>query len=169
MKILRSILAIIVGGLLLMVIVEGVQMANFVVYATDEDAPIAERVQKSRERMEEFERDKEALKTFIASLPNEALVVVLLGWQAAAFLGGGVSALIAGRRRLLHAGIVGALALAGTIFAVWHVKHAYGVSHPDWMLIAGLLSPIPLSLIAGKIVSLLFPPPPTPQPPMAQA
>jgi hypothetical protein len=169
MKIIRSILAIVVGGLLVMVIVDGVEMANFVVYATDEKASIAERLQQSRERMEEFAGDKEAMKAFVASLPTEAMVVVFLGWQAAAFLGGGVSALIAGRRRLLHAGIIGVLVLAGTILAVLHIKHFAGLSHPDWMLIAGLLSPIPLSLIAGKIVSLLFPPPSTPQLPMDQA
>jgi hypothetical protein len=158
MKIFRSFLAILIGACLAFAIILCVDVANFVVYATDEKASISERWQQALQRMREFEEDHKAMKAFIASLPTEAMVAVLLGWEAAAFLGGGVSALIAGRRHLLHAGTIGGLVLAGTIYNVLDMKHKYEVSHPDWMLIAGLLSPIPLSLIAGKIMSLLFPP-----------
>jgi hypothetical protein len=165
MKILRSILAILFGACLAFAIIICVELGNFVVYGTDEKASMVERMHEAQIRMQEFKEDKEAMKAFALSLPEDAMVAVLLGWQAAAFFGGGVSALIAGRRRVLHAGIIGVLVLAGTIFNVLEMKRE-GISHPDWMLIAGLLSPIPLSLLAGKVVSLLLPPPPALQPPM---
>ena len=35
---------------------------------------------------------------------------------------------------LLHAGIIGALVLAGTVSTLFDMKREFGFSHPDWMI-----------------------------------
>ena len=87
------------------------------------------------------------------------MIVVVVAWVVGAFLGGGVSAWIAGRWRMLHAGIIGAVVLAVVVVNSLNMKTQYDFSHPDWMIVAGLLLPLPASLLAGKIVSMLLPPP----------
>jgi hypothetical protein len=100
----------------------------------------------------------------IQTLPTSPMVVVLLSWQAGAFVGGGLSGLIAGRGRMLHAGIIGCVVLMLTIYNFFDMKRQYDFSHPDWMIVAGLLLPLPVSLFAGKLVSMLLPPPPASNP-----
>ncbi len=92
-----------------------------------------------------------------------ALVAFLIAWQSGALFGGGAAALIAGRGRCLHAGIIGFFVLMASVAMMMIIPHR------DWMKIAGLLLPLPMSLVAGKIVSLLFPLPPAPQPQVDQA
>lgn len=105
----------------------------------------------------------EALQKMMDEMPVEALIAVLLAWQAGAFFGGAAAAFIADRRQLLHAGIIGCFILLGSVASMMMI------AHPVWMKIAGLLMPMPMSLIAGKIVSILSPASPTPQPPVARA
>jgi hypothetical protein len=104
------------------------------------------------------------MSEWIKTLPTEANVLVLLGPQLGAFLGGAVSALIAGRGRYLHAGIIGGLVLAGTIWNFYEMKNEYNFTHPNWMIVLGLLLPLPVSLLAGKVVSRRSPPPPASNP-----
>jgi hypothetical protein len=152
MKIVRSIVAVVVGFVAAFIVIEAMEITNFVANRPDNG-------KSAFDQMKEMEENPKAMQAFVETLPTGALVVVLLGWQAGAFLGGGVSALIAGRGRLLHAGVIGGLILAGTIFNALNMKKHYDFTHPDWMIVAGLLLPLPSSLLAGKIVSMLFPPP----------
>jgi hypothetical protein len=39
------------------------------------------------------------------------------------------------------------------------MKYTHNISHPDWLIVLGLLLPLPLSLLAGKLVSLRSSPP----------
>jgi len=81
------------------------------------------------------------------------MAMLQVAWAIAAFFGGGVAALIAGRGRMLHAGIIGALVLAATVINFFQMKSLCDYMHPAWLIATGVLLPIPLSLAAGKIVS----------------
>jgi len=130
MKILRSILAVIVGSIVAMVPVSIVEMIGQAIYPPPETG---------------------------------AMVAVLIAWQVGAFFGGAAAALVAGPGRCLHAAIIGVFILLLSV-AMMMIS-----PYPDWMKVAGLLLPLPISLLAGKIVSQLLPPPPAPQPPVNQA
>ena len=160
MKIVRSIVAVVVGWVLSGIVIFAIQMVNTIAYAPGGGKPIVERM----EDMKKMTEDPQAMKAYAESLPVTALLVVLLAWQIGVFIGGGVSALIAGRAQMLHAGIIGGLVLAATVFNFINMKRQYDFSHPDWMIIAALLLPLPASLLAGKLVSLRSPSPPASNP-----
>ena len=102
----------------------------------------------------------EGMKVWVESLPPAAYLVVLASWQLGAFIGGAVCAY---RRPIAFdpAGVIGCVVLLGTIINCLDMKQRYGFTHPDWMIVAGLLLPLPVSLLAGKMVATLYPPPPT--------
>lgn len=162
MKIVRSILAVVVGWFVSALVIFAIQIINTAIYGPDPDKPLAERL----ETIKKMQEDPAAMKAFGESMPVSALVLVLVSWQAGAFVGGALSALIAGRGRLIHAGIIGGLVLAATIYTVYDMKRKFDFAHPDWMIVAALLLPLPLSLLAGQVVSILFP---DPQPPPAES
>jgi hypothetical protein len=98
---------------------------------------------------------KDEVRAFVSSLPMEAFVMVLVSYALGTFLGGSVAALIASRWRIFHAGFIGSLVLAATIGNFAMMKYQMHIDHPDWMILVGLLQPLPVSLIAGAIVSKL--------------
>ncbi len=151
MKILRSIAAIVVGIIISMIVIFAAESVNGIIYAPPGDKPLMERIHALQE-------DPQAMKAWIESLPIASMIGLLFGWQASAFLGGVVSAWIAGRGRLIHAGFIGAVVLALTMVTLIQMKYECNVTQPDWMLIALLLMPLPSSLLAGWLVSLLIPP-----------
>lgn len=150
MKVLRSITAVVIGSIVAMIVIFVAESLNGIIYAPPGDKPVMERLQ-------DVQDSPEAMKAWVESLPLSSMIVQLFGWQASAFLGGGVSAVIAGRGRLIHAGLIGAVVLALTIVVLIQMKYGCNITQPDWMLIALLLLPLPASLSAGKLVSMLFP------------
>jgi hypothetical protein len=158
MKILRSIAAIVVGSIVSIVVIIAVEFIGGLLFKPA-DAPGLDDMGKLFKWLEKQQEDPRKMSEWIKTLPTEAHVLVLLGWQVSAFLGGLVSALVAGRGRCLHAGIIGGLVLAGTIMNFFNMKNQYDFTHPDWLIVLGLLLPLPVSLLAGKIVSLRSPPP----------
>ena len=96
-----------------------------------------------------------AAKEWIRSIPISAMVALQVGWGVGALIGGAVAAWIAGWARLVHAGIIGAFILVSTIFNFQQLKQSLGYTHPDWLLVTGLLLPLPLSLLGGLIVTKL--------------
>jgi len=88
-------------------------------------------------------RDPQALAAHIAAAPLPAMLVVVLGWALAAFLGGWVAARIA-RHRLAAALIIGVLVLAGVI------ANSAMIPHPLWMTVAGIALPLPLAWLAAR-------------------
>jgi hypothetical protein len=153
LRVLRSIAAIVVGVIVSIIVIFGVEAVNGVINAPPGDKPLME-------RMQDLQDNPKAMKAWIESLPTTAMFVLILGWQVGSFLGGGASALIAGRARLLHAAPIGAFVLAGTIANLFEMKRICDYTHPDWVIITALLLPLPSSLVGGKLVSMLFPPPP---------
>jgi hypothetical protein len=91
-------------------------------------------------------RDPQALAAHIAAAPLSAMMVVVIGWVLAAFVGGWVAARIA-RHRLVAALVIGGLVLAGVI-----ANNAM-IPHPLWMTVAGIALPLPLAWLAARAAS----------------
>jgi hypothetical protein len=147
MQIVRSILAILVGVVVAIVVISSAEFSNFIRFG-----PPNTTAEEFRALME---TDKQKVADWVKTLPPAAMVMLVVGWAFGAFLGGAVAALIAGRARGWHAGIIGAIILISTIINFFRMKITYEVSHPDWVIITGLLLPLPMSLIGGKLASLL--------------
>jgi hypothetical protein len=149
MKIVRSILAIVVGALLAFVVVGAGDALSMVLFM-----PAEWTSEKVRKAMEE---DPQKLADLFKTMPVEALMIMVAGWGLAAFLGGLVAAFISGWARCWHAGIIGGVLLIAIVVNFYRMTNLYDIAHPDWMIVAGLLLPLPLSLIAGKLVSMILP------------
>jgi hypothetical protein len=91
-------------------------------------------------------RDPQALAAHIAAAPLSAMLVVVVGWALAAFVGAWVAARIA-RHRRAAALVIGLLVLAGVIANIAMIPH------PLWMTVAGLALPLPLAWLAARIAS----------------
>ena len=137
MKLLRSILAVVAGLIVSMIVTFAIQQISHRMYPLPEGTDM---------------NDMEALSKLLSTMPIGAHLIVLLSWELGAFLGSGVAALIAGRAHCTHAGIIGTFVLVGTIANLFILR-----GHPDWMIVLGLLLPLPVSLLAGKLVSFLVP------------
>jgi hypothetical protein len=90
--------------------------------------------------------DPQALAAHIAAAPLSAMLVVVVGWALAAFVGAWVAARIA-RHRRAAALVIGLLVLAGVIANIAMIPH------PLWMTVAGLALPLPLAWLAARIAS----------------
>lgn len=88
-------------------------------------------------------RDPQALAAHIESAPFHAMLLVVIGWSLAAFLGGWVAARIA-RHRRAAALVVGAFVVLGVI------ANNMMIPHPQWMTIVGVALPIPLAWLAAR-------------------
>jgi hypothetical protein len=160
MQIVRSILGFVGGVVVAVALIMVFETGNFVVYKPAE-APGFDDFGKLNEWMSEFQNDPDRVCEWVKTLPLAAMIVVQAGWSVAAFVGGWVSARIAGWAYLLHAGLIGAFVLIGTIVNL-HMMKTHGYTHPDWMIVLALLMPLPLSLLGGKLVAISNPPPAEP-------
>jgi hypothetical protein len=150
MKILRSIAAVIVGCIVAVILIIGVEALNGVLHPPPNGMSMSE-------FMKEMEGHTPLAKEWIRSLPVSAMVMLQVAWGLAAFVGGGVAGLIAGRGRLIHASFIGAFVLLGTIVNFMEMKSKMDYVHPDWLLVTGLLLPLPLSLLGGKAADWWLP------------
>ncbi len=143
MKMLRSIIAIVIGVLVGMLVIGMIKACGHVIYPQPEGFG---------KMIMDPDVTRQAKFEAIQALPIGALVAVLIAWMSGAFIGGGTAAAIASCCRGLHAGIIGALVLLASVMMMMMVPH------PDWMILGGLATPLPLSLLAGMAASKLFPP-----------
>jgi hypothetical protein len=90
-------------------------------------------------------KDPEALTALTASLPLGAFLMVLLGYLLGAVAGGYLAARLAPSRRAVHAGIVAAFLLAGSIM------NLVSIPHPAWFLAANLLIVAVVPVLAGRL------------------
>lgn len=151
---LRSILAVIIGMVVANVAITIMHKVSEMVFT-----PPADLKEEFTRFQTTGEMDKDKVREITQSMPIAAFAMVLLSWELGSFFGGAAAALIAGRARCVHAGFVGGFVLAATIAIVLMVP-----GHPNWLILAGLLLPLPVSLLGGLIVSMLLPKPP-PAPP----
>jgi len=91
--------------------------------------------------------DMAAWAAHVAAAPLAALALVVAGWTVGGFAGGLVAALISRRHRRGAALTVGALIVCGVIA----VNAMF--AHPLWMLVAGLLLPLPAAWLGARLVA----------------
>ncbi|MDX1380475.1 MAG: hypothetical protein R3233_05110 [Xanthomonadales bacterium] len=126
----RSVLAAFTGIIVAVLIVWGVEALGHVVYAPPADLDF---------------NDAEAMRAFIQTLPPGAFAFVLGGWLLGTLVGGWIAGLIAKRRPLLFAGIVGAVILAGAVFNLLFIPH------PTWFSIAAVLGIPAMAWLASRL------------------
>ena len=85
------------------------------------------------------------LAAIVAALPIAAKLLIVFGWCLGAFVGAAVAARIA-EHRLIVALLLGVLVIVGTLF------NAREIPHPQWMILAGTLLPLPLAWLATRVV-----------------
>ena len=78
------------------------------------------------------------LAVIVAAMPLAAKALVVAGWCLGAFIGAAVAARLADHR-LIAALTIAALVVVGTLM------NAREVPHPQWMILAGTLLPLPLA------------------------
>lgn len=88
------------------------------------------------------------LAALIAQAPTGAMVMLILAWVAGAFTGGYTAARISHRHKRIAAVIVAVLVMLGVGGMIWLVP-----DHPVWLSALGLLLPIPMALLAAKLVT----------------
>ena len=78
--------------------------------------------------------DHAAMREHIDSLPIGAFLFVLAAWAIGSFAGSWVAARLAGRARLGHGLVVGALFLLAGVLTM------LSIPHPWWMWVGGILA-----------------------------
>lgn len=89
--------------------------------------------------------DPDQVKSFLLHMPLPALAWIVFGFAGGAFVGGLVAAAIA--RKMSAALAVGALLLLATIAMMFEI------THPGWMIILGLLVPLPAAWLGGWLMT----------------
>ena len=89
--------------------------------------------------------DPAALADFINTAPVTAMACVIAGYALAALSGGWVAARISRRHPRLAALIVGALVLLGVVLNYTMIPH------PTWMLVSGVLLPVPMAWLGIRL------------------
>ncbi|HZL88696.1 MAG TPA: hypothetical protein VFB96_10015 [Pirellulaceae bacterium] len=136
-KLARSILGVVVGMLLAMALITGIDALNHTLYP-----PPAAVIEAGTN----MQAAASAIKEWLPHAPLGALVLIPTAWIVATFAGTLAAALIAGRAPLIHALLAGLLPLAGTVMVLRMIPH------PIWLAVAGLAG-VPLaSLAAGMLV-----------------
>lgn len=126
---LRSILAVIVGILVMGITVAAVQWLGHSIFPPPEAIPA----------------HPDAMAELVANMPLAALAFVLVAYAFGTFLGAYTAATIslAHKRGVSIAIAMVMLALIAMNFSV--------IPHPLWMVIGGVLVPLPFALLAWKL------------------
>ena len=88
------------------------------------------------------------LAVLIAQAPPGAMAMLVIAWVAGAFTGGYTAARISHRHKRIAAVIVAVLVMLGVGGMIWLVP-----DHPVWVSALGLLLPIPVALLAARLVT----------------
>ena len=91
-------------------------------------------------------KDPEQVRAFMAGMPFLGFVIVWLAHSGQAFLGALVGTLVAGRRSLVVAWIVGAFTLLGCVLV------SRMIPSPAWFLVVDFLLPLPAAWLGGRLV-----------------
>lgn len=137
---LRTILAFVIGVVVAMLVISGVEYVCFLLYPPPVGFDWA---------------DQKAMEAFVTALPLHALLLVLAAWCLGAFSGAAVVSWQANHR------LPAALAI-GVLISVFVWLNARAIPHPQWMLISGLAGPIVMAWLATVLVKarkMPLPPP----------
>lgn len=86
-----------------------------------------------------------AFAAFVAQMPFGAKAMLLVAWGLGTFVGALVGAKIA-RHQTAAALLVALVVMSGVVGMIMKIPH------PTWLAIAGLIVPIPLALLAVRLV-----------------
>ena len=89
--------------------------------------------------------DPAVLADFINAAPVTAMGFVIAGYALAALLGGWVAARIARAHPHIAAMVVGGMVLLGVILNYTMIPH------PTWMLVSGVLMPLPMAWLGARL------------------
>ena len=89
--------------------------------------------------------DKAAVAAYAQTMPWQAMAVVVLGWLLGTFIGAAVAA------RISKDHVMACALTIGVVDVVLTAVNALSIPHPAWALAMGLLLPVPLAWLAGKI------------------
>jgi hypothetical protein len=93
------------------------------------------------------------LQAFVSAMPAPVQAWIVGGWLLGAFAGGSVGARLDARYPWLPATLVGAF----VAIATW--MNAQGIAHPAWMVVLGVLLPIPVALLGARLLRKVSPVP----------
>ncbi len=91
-------------------------------------------------------QNMDELGAYIATLPADAFATVLAAWVLGTFLGGAVTARVAGTRPRLFAGIIAGVVGLGAVINIARFPH------PLWMVVAAGVG-VPLAYFAAVRIS----------------
>lgn len=123
----RGILAIVVGCVLSVLVVAGVDALAHQIYPPPVGVDL---------------RDPAAMRAIIAEMPVGAFVIIVSGWILAAGLGAGLATRLSRTSKTWPGWAVGGVTLAATGI------NLFTIAHPVWVVIAALIG-IPLATWAG--------------------
>lgn len=129
---LRNVLGVVVGVLVGGVTIAMVQMLGHQVY------PVTVNIDFN---------DKEAMATFMQSLPTGSLLFVIVAYIVGSVVAGAVAAFIGRGARVRHALVAGAfLLIAGII-------NLMAIPHPLWFNLLTILVFLPAAWLGGRLVA----------------
>lgn len=123
MRIGRSILAVLGGGIVCGIIVFAVEAVSSSIFPLPPGVDLT---------------NPEAIRAAVAQLPPGAFLFLLLAWFLGPFAGGWVAARLAPRSPLLHGMIVAGLVVVSALV------NLAALPHPGWMWVAG-----PIVILGG--------------------
>ena len=126
----RSMGGVIAGLVVMLIVVASIQWLGHSVYPPPEGLDF---------------RDKDAVAAAMASAPLGALGFVLLSYAVATFLAAGTAATISLRHKRAVAIVIGAVMLVLAAISL------LALPHPTWMIVAGLLLPLPVALLGWRV------------------
>ena len=87
------------------------------------------------------------MKAFVANAPASLHITILIIYAIACFIGGWVTASIALEKKMNKAIIL------GCIFMIVGLYNLASLSHPTWVIIAGVFAFLPFAYLGGVIAS----------------
>lgn len=90
----------------------------------------------------------EAMKNLIASLPQSALVIVVMAWALGSIAGGFTAAKVSRQHKR------GAALAFGIAMVLLIAMNFIAIPHPVWMIVFGVVLPVPLALVGRKLAAI---------------
>lgn len=91
----------------------------------------------------------EAMKNLVASLPQSALVIVVMAWALGSIAGGFTAAKVSRQHKL------GAALAVGIAMVLLIAINFVAIPHPLWMMVFGVLLPVPLAAWVGRKIAAI--------------
>ena len=126
----RSMGALIAGLLVMLIVISSIQWIGHSIYPPPAGLD---------------PQDSAKAAAAVALLPIGALAMVLLSYAAGSFLGAGTGATVSARHKR------GVAILLGLVMTALVAMNFVIIPHPLWMMIVGLLIPIPFALLGWRV------------------